>query len=106
MDGFLSGCLPIISIDATFLTSRYQGNLFVAWAHDPNYQLYPIAYCIAENENTESWTWFLNNLKISFESFFDRWDSISFISDKQKGLIRAMHDTFPNSPYFFLHSTF
>ncbi|KAJ6813878.1 uncharacterized protein M6B38_141805 [Iris pallida] len=48
INGFLGGCLPIISTDATFLSSKYQGILFIACAHDPNYKLYPIAYAVAE----------------------------------------------------------
>ncbi|KAJ6799501.1 uncharacterized protein M6B38_207075 [Iris pallida] len=101
IDGFLRGCLPVISTDATFLSSKYQGILFIACAHDPNYQLYPIAYAVAEGENNDSWAWFLNAVRISFESSSIDWNLISFISDKQKGLINAMRAIFPESPHFF-----
>ena len=36
INGFLSRCRPVISIDATYLKEKYRGILFVAAAKDGN----------------------------------------------------------------------
>ena len=36
INGFLSGCRPVISIDAMYLKGKYRGVLFVAAAKDRN----------------------------------------------------------------------
>ena len=52
-------CLPVLCIDGTFLTKRYKGTILTAIGVDCNKQVVPIAFAFVENENTESWYWFL-----------------------------------------------
>ncbi|XP_074362844.1 uncharacterized protein LOC141703148 [Apium graveolens] len=70
--GFRAGCRPLLDLDA--------------WA-------------IVEAENSDSWNWFLMNVKEDLNIENDvRW---AFISDKQKGLIDALEAVFPNVEHRF-----
>jgi hypothetical protein len=44
----------VILVDGTFLTGKYRGTLMMAAAVDPENQIVPIAYALAEGENNES----------------------------------------------------
>ena len=56
--------LPVLCIDGTFLTGKYKGTILTAIGIDYNKQIVLIAFAFVENENTESWYWFLERLKI------------------------------------------
>ncbi|XP_014492603.1 uncharacterized protein LOC106755020 [Vigna radiata var. radiata] len=58
---FLS-CRPIIGLDRAFLRGKYDGELLTAVGQDRNEQMLPIAYCVVEVENKDSWRWFLELL--------------------------------------------
>jgi hypothetical protein len=55
-------CRPVILVDGTFLIGKYRGTLMMAAAVDPENQIVPIAYALAEGENNESWSWFMRLL--------------------------------------------
>ncbi|KAH9656287.1 SWIM-type domain-containing protein [Citrus sinensis] len=57
--------------------------------------VFPLAVCICEVESRESWTWFLELFKEHMNIHNDM--AISFMSDRQKGLIHALQDVFPSS---------
>ncbi|KAL4324034.1 hypothetical protein GQ457_11G001980 [Hibiscus cannabinus] len=69
-----------------------KGYLLVAVGIDANDGIYPIAYVAMESENYASWHWFLDILKNDLQI-----GSICFMSDKQKGLVEAIDDIFPNA---------
>jgi hypothetical protein len=48
-------CIPIVSVDATFLTGKYKGTLMVVSMTAEN-QLLPLAFVLVEGENNESWS--------------------------------------------------
>ena len=62
VQGF-SHCRPVLTMDGTFLCGKYKGTILTAIAADGNDQLLPVAFAIVENENTDSWLWFLANIK-------------------------------------------
>jgi hypothetical protein len=45
----------VILVDGTFLTGKYRSTLMMAVAVDPEQQLVPLAFALAESENDDSW---------------------------------------------------
>ena len=45
---------PVVLVDGTFLTKKYRGTLMMAGAVDPEDQIVPMAFALAEGENNES----------------------------------------------------
>ncbi|GJV15019.1 transposase, MuDR [Tanacetum coccineum] len=60
---------------------------------DPNNGIYPLAYVVVESETKQSWLWFLDCLGDDLELF--RNSNFTFVTDKQKGIIPALVETFP-----------
>ena len=80
--GFLSGCRPIVGLDACFLKGPFGGQLMHAVARDGNNQMFPLAFAIVEAELKDSWDWFLENLITLIGDPTERgW---CFVSDRQK----------------------
>jgi hypothetical protein len=49
---------PVLCVDGTFLTGKYNGQILTAIGQDGNNQIVPLAFAFVESENTESWLWF------------------------------------------------
>ncbi|CAM8878345.1 unnamed protein product [Rhodiola kirilowii] len=97
--GFLTGCRPIISLDACHLKGAYNGQIHSAVGRDGNDNMFPIAYGICESESKETWLWFLENLLTDIGNSRDHgW---CFISDQQKGLQEAIKELAPTSEHRF-----
>ncbi|XP_017406210.1 uncharacterized protein LOC108319559 [Vigna angularis] len=92
-DKFLS-CRPIISLDEAFLKGKYGGELLTTVGRDGNEQVLPIAYCVVEVENKDSWRWFLE-LLVDDLGGAELCSSFTFISDQQKGLLPAIQELLP-----------
>ncbi|CAA7024765.1 unnamed protein product [Microthlaspi erraticum] len=58
-----SSCRPIIGLDGTFFKGIVKGCLLTAVGHDPNNQIYPIAWAVVQAETGDNWLWFMKNLK-------------------------------------------
>ncbi|KAK9214459.1 hypothetical protein WN944_006451 [Citrus x changshan-huyou] len=93
--GFMKGCRGFIGLDGCHLKTSFGGILISAIALDANNGVFPLAVCICEVESRESWTWFLELFKEHMDIHNDM--AISFMSDRQKGLIHALQDVFPSS---------
>ncbi|KAK8649083.1 hypothetical protein V6N13_129819 [Hibiscus sabdariffa] len=93
-EGFKAGCRPIISLNGCHLKGYHKGHLLAAIGIDANDCLYPIAFAVVESECHESWYWFLELLATDLE--LNNSYNISFMSDKQKGLIDALGELFPH----------
>ncbi|XP_044373549.1 uncharacterized protein [Triticum aestivum] len=97
--GFLSACRPVLFVDGTHLKTQFGGILLTAIGMDPNDCIFPIAFGVVEVENTKSWRWFLTAFKEDLGIVnTSRW---SIMSDKQKGLIRAVKELFSDSEHRF-----
>ena len=81
-EGFKAGKRDLLGFDGTFMKGPFPGQLLTAVSLDPNNGIYPLAYCIAEAENKESWTWFLEQLGEDLD--LQRDSHFTFISDRQK----------------------
>jgi MULE transposase domain/Domain of unknown function (DUF1979)/MuDR family transposase len=80
-------CLPVLCIDGCFLTGKYRGQILTAIGVDGNYQILPIAFAFVENENTESWYWFLERVKVHVVAARP---DVCLISDRHAGLLAAI----------------
>ena len=57
-------CRPVVLVDGTFLTRKYRGTLMMVAVVDPEDQIVPMAFALAEGENNESWSWFMRLLRV------------------------------------------
>ncbi|XP_020270844.1 uncharacterized protein LOC109846034 [Asparagus officinalis] len=100
INGFLNGCRPLIFLDGTFLKDRFKGILLSAVAYDGNQGIFPLAYCICDQENTVNWNWFLQGL---WSILYERPDpynpphKLVIISDADKGIREAVRKYFPDA---------
>ncbi|KAK9184279.1 hypothetical protein WN943_024627 [Citrus x changshan-huyou] len=94
-NAFLNGCRPFIGIDECHLKGKYGGVLLAAVAANVNKGIVPLALSVCEIENTETWSWFLEHL----HNYFDDGRQVTFISDRQKGLLNAIPNTWPFAYY-------
>lgn len=92
IQGFHNGCRPLLFLDAMSLKSKYQEILLVATAVDGNDGFFPIAFAVVDVENDDSWHWFLEQLKSAVSTS----GSITFISDREKGLQKSVLEVFEN----------
>ncbi|KAK9227179.1 hypothetical protein WN943_012228 [Citrus x changshan-huyou] len=92
-NAFLNGCRPFIGVDRCHLKGKYGGVLLAAIGMDGNNGIVPLAICVCEIENTETWGWFMEHLY----SYLDDERHVTFVSDRQKGLINAISNTWPTA---------
>ncbi|XP_060959427.1 uncharacterized protein LOC115704630 [Cannabis sativa] len=86
-------CRPVISIDGTFLKTRFGGTMLVAVAYDANNQLFPIAFAIVDSENHDSWKYFLQKLKEAIGEV----ENLVFVSDRHQSIEHAVEVIFPEA---------
>ncbi|XP_019183918.1 PREDICTED: uncharacterized protein LOC109178784 [Ipomoea nil] len=80
--GFLWGCMRFIRLDDCFLKGKLKGEILSAVCRDGNNQMYLIAWVVVEIENSSSWRWFLELLKVDLEIVDNtQW---TLLSDQQK----------------------
>ena len=84
---------PVVVVDGTHLKGKYKGTLYVAACFDGNEQIFPLAFGIGDTENESSYTWFFERFK---EAYGDV-DGIAFITDRHKGLERAIAKVYPTA---------
>ncbi|XP_015963421.1 uncharacterized protein LOC107487317 [Arachis duranensis] len=101
-------CKPFVSVDGTHLYGRYGGVLLIAVAQDVNSNILPIAFAIVESESTESWSFFLTNLR----RHVTPQDGSLVISDKSQAIKVALsaddsgwHPPRANHAYCIRHMT-
>jgi hypothetical protein len=100
---------PVMALDAAHLKSQWRGTLYVASVKTACDEIYPVAVAIMqENENADGWNWFLEHLHSAIEILtMDhpngrvRYKYFSFVSDRQKGLMQALKNVFPNNHSWF-----
>ncbi|XP_022857525.1 uncharacterized protein LOC111378538 [Olea europaea var. sylvestris] len=93
------GSIVIISQVDNVLRGKYGGQLLAAIGVDANDSIYLIAYAIVEKENTSSWRWFL--MLLAEDLSIENWVSVTFMSDREKGLVKVVVDLFPVAEHRF-----
>ncbi|KAL0413500.1 UNVERIFIED_CONTAM: hypothetical protein Sradi_1551700 [Sesamum radiatum] len=94
---FLAGCRPVLCVDGCHLKGPHGGVLLAAVGIDPNNNFFPLCYAVVMKENREIWGWFLTLLKRDLHIEND--STYTFMSDKQKGLVGALQEVFPNAEH-------
>jgi hypothetical protein len=88
-------CRLVILVDNTFLIGQYRGVLMMAAAIDPKDQIVPMAFALAEEENIDSWSWFMRHLRIHVLGPTHR---ICMISDHHIRLLNAAEEHIEGCP--------
>ncbi|XP_055961863.1 uncharacterized protein LOC126681856 [Mercurialis annua] len=88
-------CIPVFAVDGTFLTSAYGGTLLTACAQDGNGKIFPLAFCVVDSENDESWEWFMKRIRDAFGVRID----MCIVSDRHESIKNAANSVFPDSAH-------
>ena len=98
---------PVMSLDAAHMkTTGGGGTLYIASVKSASNDLYPVAVLLmVANENKDGWLWFLENLRSCLPPLLDDvhpkehvgYKRFCFMSDRQKGLVEAVKEVFPNN---------
>lgn len=91
----MRGCKRIIGVDGCHLKTAFGGILLSVVAMDTNNGVLPLAICICETENKDSWSCFFSLLKEHI-GLCDGM-ALTIMSDRQKGLIVICATKFPNA---------
>ena len=101
IEGF-QHCRQVISIDGTFLYGKYKDKLLIASTWDCDNRLFPLAFAIVEEENDDSWSWFLRCIKNNVTNQ----DELCVISYRHLGIISAIRTLCQSTRWyyrFYLH---
>ena len=78
----MGGCRPIIGFDGCHLKGRFGGQILAVTVRDANDNVFPVAFAIVEQENKDSWVWFLQQFSNDIRDLEQL--NLVFISDRQK----------------------
>ncbi|XP_060974519.1 uncharacterized protein LOC133039631 [Cannabis sativa] len=84
-------CRPIVVVDGTFLKAAYGGTLLCTCTQDAAGHIFPLAFCVADSENDQSWKWCFKKFK---EAYGVR-EHQCLISDRNERLIKAAREIYP-----------
>ncbi|XP_075507588.1 uncharacterized protein LOC142544424 [Primulina tabacum] len=88
IDGFRH-CRNVISVDGTHMYTKYKHKLLIAVTLDANNQVLPLAFALVDEENYESWHWFLGNVA---RHVTRGCSGVCLISDRHAGITSAVQD--------------
>ena len=90
-----SSIWPVILVDGTFLTGKHRGTLMMAIAVDPEGQLVPVAFALAESETNDSWSWFMKLVRVNV---LGPPRQVCMISDRHRGFLNCVNDQIDGFP--------
>ena len=90
-------CRPVISVDATFLTSHFRGVLFIASTKDADNHIFPLGFGVGDSENNSSWHWFFKRLRSAIGVRSD----LVIISDRHPGILNAVPLVYPEAEHVY-----
>ena len=77
-------CLLVIGPDGCFVKLTTGQQILAATGRDGNNNIFPIAFGIVDKEDTDSWTWFLYQLRVALGGQSGKFGNYTIISDRQK----------------------
>ena len=82
LDSWGGGCRPLVGLDGCHLKGKFGGHILSATAKDGNDNIFLVTLGVVEQENKDSWVWFLQ----TFVEDIGRPNklNLAFISDRQK----------------------
>ena len=100
--------MPLLFSDrklGTNLMSKYQGILLSATSVDACGSLFPVVYAVVDAENDMNWAWFCKTLRekviLPHAPQLIPLVQVVLLSDRQKGLLEAIHDMFQNNAHCY-----
>ncbi|KAL4318923.1 hypothetical protein GQ457_18G003740 [Hibiscus cannabinus] len=104
--GFQSGCRPLLFLEAIPLKSKYHEIMLTATGLDGDDGIFPVAFAVVDDENEDSWHWFLEQLRSAVSTS----RPLTFVSDRDKGLMKHVLEIFENAHHgysiFYLMDNF
>ncbi|XP_062089445.1 uncharacterized protein LOC133795978 [Humulus lupulus] len=88
-------CIPVVIVDETFLKSTYGGTLLVAATQDAKGKIFPLAFCVVDSENDDSWEWFFDK----FRKAYGVREDMSIVFDRHESIIKAINTVYPEVPH-------
>ncbi|CAD5320933.1 unnamed protein product [Arabidopsis thaliana] len=83
--------------NGAFLKWDIKGHLLAAVGRDGDNRIVPLAWAVVEIENDDNWDWFLKKLSESLG--LCEMVNLALISDKQSGLVKAIHNVLPQAEH-------
>ncbi|KAK6120045.1 hypothetical protein DH2020_046175 [Rehmannia glutinosa] len=99
--GFLNACCPLIGLDRTVLKNKYLGTLLFASGFDGDGALFPLAFGVVDEENDETWMWFLSELHNLLDANTENMPKLTILSDRRKSIVDAVESNFPTAFHGF-----
>ena len=78
----MGGCNPLVGLDGCHLKGKFGGHILSATAKDGNDNIFLVALGVVEQENKDSWVWFLQTFVDDIGRLNEL--NLAFISDRQK----------------------
>jgi hypothetical protein len=85
----------------THMRSKFKGILLCAVGIDALGSIVPLCYAWAAVENDSNWLWFMELFRNSYQNALPVEEELTFLSDRQKGLVEAVNTVLPNSHHGF-----
>ena len=77
-------CAKLVGLDGCFIKLSTGQQILAATGRDGNNNIFPIAFGIVDKEDTNSWTWFLYQLRVAIGGQSGKFGQYTIISDRQK----------------------
>lgn len=87
LEGWKSGCRPVVGLDGCFLKGKYRGACLVAIGMDGNNGMFPLAMFVCRKEDGENWDAFLEILAPELKKHHL---PLTIMSDRAPSLVAAI----------------
>ncbi|KAL1202075.1 hypothetical protein V5N11_015018 [Cardamine amara subsp. amara] len=101
ISGFVNACRPVIALDKTSLTSKYQGTLLLASGFDGDGAVFPLAFAIVNEENDSNWHRFLSELRKILEANSENMPKLTILSSRERPIADGVEANFPTAFHGF-----